>query len=243
MIPGACPIAGGSRYRAKAVTYNGSTDYLSRSSALSGLSDGTDGTLSFWMKIPSGDGTSRSLFQIWSTGVGAPKLFADLTGGNLLTLTGRNSGGTTRLTLTTASTLLAGTGWRHIIGSWQSGSGGLYIDGALDVSGGSTGAINYAATTLGIAARPDGTNKFTGDLAEVFFHPSFIDLSVAANLQKFRTAGGKPAAVGSDGSGPLGVQPIVYLTGPASTAGTNKGSGGNYTINGAPTDASTSPSD
>jgi len=51
----------------------------------------------------------------------------------------------------------------------------------------------------------------------------------------------RPADLGSNGSTPTGTQPLIYFNGDAASAGTNAGSGGNFTINGSPTDAETNP--
>jgi hypothetical protein len=84
-----------------------------------------------------------------------------------------------------------------------------------------------------------GTNRWNGCLSEVFFHTSYLDITVEANRRKFRTSGGKPASLGADGSTPLGVQPLLYA--PSGNPGTNLGSGGNFTVTGTLDAASTSP--
>ena len=77
-----------------------------------------------------------------------------------------------------------------------------------------------------------------GRLGGVFFHTSYIDLSVASNLAKFVTGTGinaKPVDPGADGSTPLGVQPLIYLPMYARDAGKNYGSGGDFTVTGSTT--------
>jgi hypothetical protein len=62
---------------------------------------------------------------------------------------------------------------------------------------------------------------------------AFFDLTVTANRRKFQNADLSPVDIGVDGSGPLGVQPAVYLTGRSGVAndlGTNNGTGGPLTI-------------
>jgi Concanavalin A-like lectin/glucanases superfamily len=76
-----------------------------------------------------------------------------------------------------------------------------------------------------------------GRLGGVFFHTSYIDLSVASNLAKFVTGTGinaKPVDPGADGSTPLGVQPLIYLPMYGRNAGKNYGSGGDFTVSGGP---------
>jgi hypothetical protein len=100
---------------------------------------------------------------------------------------------------------------------------------------------DYTRIGWGVAAAASGANAFNGALAEVFFAPGqFLDLSVQANREKF-ILGGRPVSLGADGSTPLGVVPLLYLKNPAASCGVNSGSGGDFTIMGAPAVASTAP--
>ena len=88
-----------------------------------------------------------------------------------------------------------------------------------------------------------GTPLFTGDIADVYIAPGqFIDFSVEANRRKFISADGKPVDLGSNCSTPTGTAPAVCFSGNASSFGTNKGTGGAFTLTGTLTDAVTSPS-
>jgi len=60
-------------------------------------------------------------------------------------------------------------------------------------------------------------------------------------LQKFRSAGGKPVSLGSDGSTPTGTAPTVYLKNPFGTFQNNLGGGGNFTVTGTLADDASIP--
>lgn len=247
MIPGAFPIITGGGFRARGVTFDGIDDYLSRSGALSGISNTETGTWSFWAKVNGGDDSDdvRGFFS-FNTATDVPVCtcyLRDATSGesNQILCFGD------RYQVHTGVEILAGPTWRHIACSFQFHNFLLYVDGSLAFSTTlvpTSGSYNYTgAVNLNIARR-DGTRLVNADLAEFWWDTSFLDLSVSANLAKFRNpVTGKPMRLGSDGSAPTGSQPAVYLSGPASQFHINKGYGGNFTVNGSPTDASSSPSD
>ena len=69
------------------------------------------------------------------------------------------------------------------------------------------------------------------DMAEVFVDlTTALDLSDSAVWAKFAAT----ASRGANGSIPTGAQPVLYLSGDASTFGTNKGSGGGGTVTNGP---------
>jgi hypothetical protein len=129
----------------------------------------------------------------------------------------------------------------HLMSSWDlnTGAGHLYIDGAspaLDTNINTNASIDWGGVkevTLGAQETPYA-NKWNGSIGELYFHDAYIDLSVAANREKFyNSTTGKPANLGPDGSTPLLVQPRLYVRGPAGTLATNLGSGGSFTLTGA----------
>jgi len=69
----------------------------------------------------------------------------------------------------------------------------------------------------------------------------FLDLSNSSNVEKF-IIGGKPVYLGANGELPTGTSPTVFFSGDADTFGTNLGTGGTFTLTGALTNATTSPS-
>lgn len=95
----------------------------------------------------------------------------------------------------------------------------MTVNGTVDTASPSTlsgtASLVRANYALGNQFSPPG-QQFDVDIAEVFFYAAgsaaWLDLSIASNNQKFRTTGGKPVDLGSDGSTPLGVQPMIYLS-------------------------------
>lgn len=231
-----------------AADFDGTNDYMSRG-ALTGAVNSKTGIFSAWLRIDGGDGTFRLLLD----GVGAINTFhVELTAGNNIQLVGFSATPTQVLTFTSAGTYLAGATWLHILASWDLATGvsALYINSVFDSVGGTTdAAIAYTAPTTWYVGRYNSPSYLlNGCLAEVYFAPDqYLDFSVAANRQKFISASGKPVHLGTNGSLPTGTAPIVYLhldNGEAvANFAINRGTGGNFTINGTLTTASSSPSD
>ena len=150
-----------------------------------------------------------------------------------------NASGTQVLSLYTDASSQTSNVWQHIICSWDLGTAGnrkIYIDGVdktaqLVFTTGQT--IHYESTNVYVIAGAAHTIA-AFDLAEVYFTvpAAYFDLATAGNREKFRSAGGLPVDLGSDGSTPTGTQPYVYLKSPFSSFGVNSGSGGNFTTNG-----------
>lgn len=115
--------------------------------------------------------------------------------------------------------------------------------------------IDYTRGNFYIGALGDGSGKLAGDLAEFYAHlnpfrTSTIDLSVSGTREYWRGGDGKPRHIGDFGASTRGpddavtnAMPIIYLRGPAAAFATNRGKGGAFSVTGALTDASTSPSD
>lgn len=81
------------------------------------------------------------------------------------------------------------------------------------------------------------------EFADLWGATQFVDFTVTANIDKFVSAVNEPVFLGADGSLPTGTPPAVFLSGPAASITTNKGTGGNFSVVGDPvTNASTSPS-
>jgi len=247
LVPASGWRGGAPAYAANAVDLDGTNDFLTRGAGLTGAIDSQTGILSTWVRLDGGDATAMNLLTDSASNQiirrnGANNFSFDLTNGaNFYTFRS-----------TTAYTA-SGT-WRHVLASWNtnftSGNrlGHLYVNDVSDFTLGSESAsaflIDYTLADWGIGARPDGNGKLNGCLSEFYFAPGqFLDFSVQANRRKFISATGKPVDLGADGSLPTGTAPIIYLNNPAGTFGTNKGTGGNFTVTGTLDTASTSPSD
>lgn len=136
--------------------------------------------------------------------------------------------------------------WSHVAVSWN-------LDAALtlcvnDVSTASFSADNFGSTNTPtefymVGSLGGSIGAFLGDISEVLLEDNFyMDLTIQANRRKFRTASGRPAFLGADGSLISGSQPIVYLKGTGAAMNVNSGSAGNFTVVGDLTNPTTTPS-
>lgn len=234
---------GPNQYNVPYSNLDGAADYLS-STSVTGLSDGKAFTVSAWVNIDS-LAANNSILRIGSTTSSARLAFyVTSTGFNIAA---ENSISTQILLANTIGIVtpavgrnfhviysvdLSDTNKRHLAINGQiiSPTWATYTNDTIDFS--------VASPRVAIGSRPESSDLWlNGRLGGVFFHTSYIDLSVAANLAKFVTGTGidaKPVDPGSDGSLPLGVQPLIYLPMYGNNAGKNYGSGGDFTVNSGP---------
>ncbi|KKN74546.1 hypothetical protein LCGC14_0389630 [marine sediment metagenome] len=227
-----------------AVTFDGSNDYTTRGADLTGAANGKLGIASFWIN------TNTIAAQVIYRGTNQLMRIL-LLNDNTIQVRGQNAAVSTILQM--ASTTVLSTGkWHHVLASWDLANtvGHLYCDGQEDQAGGSTltdDTIDYTDTDHAIGASPAGGTKLNGDLAEVYINlAEYIDLSVQANRQKFRVQHHFPANVGAAGATPTGTAPIMYFkasSGTPANFANNLGGGGNFSVTGTLTNASSSPSD
>lgn len=225
-----------------AVVFDGTNDYLTRGAALTGVGDSGTAILSYWIrKTVAGNGglLVNDSFQVGVEVANSNKpAFYDSTGTNGVDAFGATS--------------VDDGSWHHVLMSITGPTLQFYVDGSLD---GVTPSVNGTPSTFffsdsnwAVGSYTDGTGKINAELAELYFAPGqYLDLSVTANREKFRSAAGKPVDLGSDGSTPTGSVPAIYLHiddgEAAANFATNAGGGGNFTVTGTLTTASTSPSD
>lgn len=109
----------------------------------------------------------------------------------------------------------------------------------------STSWTNYmhsSERTIGRKNHPTVTRDWKGDLADVWLSTTqYIDFSIEANRRKFITADKRPVYLGENGELPTGVAPEVFVTGPASGVGDNRGSYPNWSITTGVVDAASNP--
>jgi hypothetical protein len=246
-------VIGRKKYKTTGVNFDRDVDWMARSSALSGISNGAQGTVSFWVRHLAGNSQLQNVFNI-SEGTSqlVNVLRASSTDANRYFVICRTAGLTQLINIRTAAGVTVSSGWVHVIASWNAGSAAqMYLNDVSSISittntagtikyDGDRAAVGRYAHTIGTPNPPDGLD---GDLADFWFTPTFIDLSVGANRRKFVTAGVKPVDLGANGQLPTGSSPAVFIKGPAASFDTNLGTGGNFTVTGTLTNATTSPSD
>lgn len=242
------PRDGGADYTASGVDYDGTNDYATRGADLAGISDGKAGIISVWVRRDGSTGSDQRILRLTTAGGSATLSFLLTNSSDKFTLFGLNAAGSTILGISTVATYAVSASWRHLLVSWDlaqaSTTAKIYVDdtNTTSVTTHTNDTINYSSSgNVGVGANLDGTFKWHGCFSEMFFHTSYLDLSVEANRRLFISAAGKPVNLGVDGSTPLGVQPLLYV--PNGDPSTNKGSGGNFTVSGTLDAASTSPSD
>lgn len=214
------------------VTFDGANDYMTRGGALTGLTDGQQFTFGWRGTLnAAGNGSFRVLYKH-----GDNRFYVQLTSANRIAVIGANASGTTILSLLPSDTYTDATGEIALLVSADLSvpTASAYVNG-VDVTDTpltlTNDTIDFTPTDIGAFATSAGSAKFAGTTQFLYFDDAYLDLSVSANRDKFLAAN-----IGADGSGPTGVQPLVYLTGNAaawnSVSGLNLGTGGAFTMTG-----------
>lgn len=230
---GGAPVAaGGGAFTYYSASFDGSTIAASYASDLTGIADGAQGTISFWFRVL--DNFNKEFIIETEGGI---YFSVDRNASDEFEVTGYDPSSTQLLGLTsnTAGGINNDGLWHHIIISFdlsQANKSWIYLDGS-DVTGSRThvnGSIDFTRGGWHIAEKYDGTTRWNGLLCEVWFSTTYFDLTSPSNVQKFRTSGGKPADLGSDGSTPTGgTKPLVYFHSQVPNWHVNVGSGGGFT--------------
>jgi hypothetical protein len=204
--------------QAEAIDFDGTSDFLEKTSDLTGNADGQSFTFSFWLWLNDTagavltNGNSRLVVQVTS---GAIQIY------------GKNTGDNNVLNFTTA--VIPQQTWTHVLVSLNLSNTAqrhVYIN---DVQQSITWTT-YTATNVDRAST--GTWYVMGPglttrASNLFMDYTYRDLSITANRRLFVTADLKPAL------GQAALNPILYLPMSDPTApGVNTGTGGNFTLTG-----------
>jgi len=227
----------GDYYSPSAATYlpstkfDGTNDYLNRSSSLTGsTSSGKELLFATWYK--SEDATLDQFVVNANANIGIYKNSAGKIGIELTS----SSGATHYAAVTTQNAVITQNQFHHIIVSVNLATPTVQfvVDGVLQSN------TNFTAPTVNnivystnwhFARWLSSAHHLKGSLGQFYFDDKFIDMTVAANRQKFYNNG--PVDLGANGSTPSGSQPLIYLNNPFGTFQNNLGSGGTITENGA----------
>ena len=209
--------------------FDGTNDYLTRGANLTGLSGGKEGTISIWIRVDAA-GDSVLLFNDTAT-VRITRL------GNKAKFLLYNSTAIVILDMSGVTSRTSADGWYHLLASWDlaNAKAYIYLDDVSDATVGTltNDTIDYTGANWAIGAETNGNSKLTGRLAELWFDPTYLDISVAQNRRLFVTPDIRPVKLGARGERPLGRHPLLYHRGPADQFHKNRGTGGNFTVNGA----------
>ena len=224
--------------------FDGATDYLNRGSKLTGIVSSQKGIISFWIRLDGGDGDTLGI----SAGSASNGIYIFRNTSNKLKIYGDNSSGTDVFSLESGTSFTSSASWIHFLASWDSDNTGyLYINDVLeDTCAALSDDVDFVTDVFRVGRTT--TTYTNGCLAEFYFaQEEYLDLSIVSNRRKFISASGKPVHLGTDGSLPTGNVPILYLhldDGEAvANFAINRGTGGDLSVVGAPSTASTSPSD
>ena len=218
---GTTPVSG--EVLPEAVSFDGTNDYLKRTSDMTGNADGKTWTFSAWVY---NTGVSQNIYSTYQS------RFQVICQGNYFTISAKS---------TTEDAMFASypnaplNTWNHILISCNQASTSqrhIYINGVAHTTFNTyvNGNIDFTETQHYIgAANSNHIYKLKGRLAHVYLDKTYRDLSVTANRRLFIDADGKPA----DSDTLAALNPIMYM--PlidAATAGSNSGTGGDFTVNG-----------
>ena len=210
------------------VDFDGTNDYLSRSSDLVGNADGKTFTFSVWF-YPDND-TTGYLYEI-NTGSGYS--FEIMNNGGGILIRGKTSGGTEILRAEeNVGVKFANQTFYHLLISIDmanSSNRHIYLNdepyGSVQWTTYTDGAINFTAPNHGIGARAAGTAGQKGRLAGVYLDYTYRDLSTTSNRRLFIDADGQFVTPPTSGILSLNMND-------ASSVATNSGTGGDFTLNG-----------
>ena len=192
-------------------------------------------TLSCWLNFQGGNGSLTRL----SANTGGRFDFRK-NADNTITVAGLTSVDGGCFTLTSTSTFTDASGWIHVAAAVDTPNDNvhLWIDGSQDEGTASvtTDAVcDLDSGEFAIGSNISETQRFNGYMAEFWLANTYLDISVAANLQLYRSSGGEAVDLGADGSNP-GAQPEIFLHlddgETASNFKDNPGSAGPFTITG-----------
>lgn len=229
---------GGGEGVAEGVSFDGVSDYLSRSSDLVGNVDSKTFTFSCWVYIQDWD-SANIIYGAEQDATYRSRVYLNVVG---LNVDFENSAGV-RVFRVSGVTPPKQT-FIHILFSvdlTNTANRYLYVNDVLTIPVWNTytnDSVNFTTTKHQIGAQYDFTNKIHGRLSNLFLDHTYRDLSIESNRRLFITADGKPA----DQSSLAALNPILYLPMTDSdTAGVNLGTGGDFTVNGVLDDAQRGP--
>lgn len=231
--------AGGASYTPNCVYFDGA-DYLAKTSFSAPAGSGLF-TISFWFRAGA-DGTGMRLFEAHDGTNYIIRITRNNTD-NKIRIIARTGTLTTLLDVTTSSTFTVAGGWKHVVLSVDLSNTSkrfIYVNGVADTPTWSTyssGNIKHSATNRNVMAAFGGGSPTTGDAADFMTWAAYVDLSVAANLQKFYNGG----PVKTSKAVTLMGTPDIRLANPVASWHTNLGSGGGFTLTGTLDASSSTP--
>ena len=226
---GTTPVSG--EVLPEAVSFDGTNDYLSRSSDMTGTSNSKTFTFSAWFYLT---GTGEDNVYRWGN-----NNIDFVESGGFYKFTARFDEGPPNydyaFLINTTHELPANT-WLNILisGNAATQTFKFYVNDTAQTHTSTNPknlAIGWTSSTHNIGT----PTNFKGRMSNFFLDHTYRDLSVTANRRLFIDADGKP-------SDTIPSSPILYLPmTDAATAGSNSGTGGDFTVSGILADAARGP--
>lgn len=238
---------GPNQYNAAASTFDGSADYLSRSSSLSGSTASKTLSGSVNLKFNSGVTNTPVIDITDSSNVnGNGRMYFRVLNGEL-NVFGSNASGTTILSISTSGAGLVSNKFYNISFSVNLANAAqrfLAIDGvnqSLSVTTYTDDSVDIASNRQSVGGFAAGSSLWGGEMSDLYLDDSYIDLS--SDNPFYDTETNKPKYLGESGELPTGSSPLVYLPLQANDAGNNLGTGGDFTVNSGPFTGARGPSE
>ena len=235
----------------------GGTDFLTKTSGVTGMNDNKTFTFSSWFFLSSaftGPGCFMSNF-VAPSNLG-PFYLTVNTSNKIICKAGVSGGGEgvhaiPENTVLSSTTITEGT-WHHLLISFDAATTTfhLYLDDVDDSASPTTynhaiewDAVEYTAACYKTAFGGGYQYKWYGDLSDFWFDTTYLDISTTSNRRKFIDASKKPVNLNSDGSGPTGNSPDIFFAGDVTPwqAGTNHGTMGGFDQNGSVSNSTNEP--
>jgi len=224
-------------YQIPIAVFDGTNDYLLRSSDFTGNADSKKFLASGWFKTTA---TGQRLMYCSFSG----NFFIGLHTDGRLRVDALTSGGVAAVRAFSAAALNDGN--RHhfaIAADALTSALHLYVDDADALAASPTqsnNTIDFTTSSHAIGASTGGVSKWNGELGQLWIGPGqYLDLSNPTNRLKFYDNG--PVDLGAAGATPTGVAPLVFLNNAFGSFHTNLGTGGAFTLNGALADGGLEP--
>lgn len=217
-----------------ATTYDGSTDYYQYTGSIG--SDTQHGLFSCWFKRNGGHGAFRELFYL-----NGNAFYVTLNAANQIRVRAEDTASAAECVLATGSTAITDTDWHHIaiaidLSATSANGFRMYLDGSDDSPTIATWVqgqtIDWTRPDYSVGSDSGGSNLFIGDISQLYWTNTWLDIDISANLAKLIDGSGYAPQLGPDGSWVTGAAALVYF--PDGGLGNNEGSGGAFTENGTP---------
>jgi hypothetical protein len=217
--------------------------WANRGADLTGNANANQGTVSFWLK--SGiDGNEGFIFMNDNT---VPYFAVNKTLDDAIRIRGTTTADVETLDIkSSGNSIKIASGWVHVVSSWALAAPAtyIYLNGVADIviDTADNAAIDYTRPDWAIGAILNGgtsASRLLGCIAQLYFKPVYIDLSVPANLAMFynskNATSTPPGAVDLTISRPFSEAPtaaLIYMNNPTAEWFTNLGAGEGFTLSG-----------